>query len=244
MKKTVILLISLVFITSCTDVAKFPRKDFIALSQSDPVSWTIDDCDKIIGLFSFSNFDFFWNDVMGLKLGSTDIKITAVLLNKLSLAAISRKEALLQRLPEKDFYSNLKFNLEDYTRFTLDKNNKIVENASLPKDSSKGISFNLYFKNLTEPYRSVELENGYNYFFLENPEGKYSRVIGIRGTYVDYNFILSDYLRVTITYSEFDDEGEKLFEDSDNINDVTLIFNAIAKEPVILKWKLHLRLSP
>ncbi len=148
-------------------------------------------------------------------------------------------EAILQRLTNKDFYSRFKSNLEEFTRFTLNEHNKITYNISLPKDSSNGISFKLYFKNLSEPYRPIDLENGYGYFFLENNERNFSRVISIRGSYADYNFVLFDYLRVTVTFSEFNDRGNKLFEGEKDLKDFRLIFNAIDDKPIILRWNFE-----
>ena len=113
----------------------------------------------------------------------------------------------------------------------------------MPADSSNGISFNLLFKNLTDPYRPIELENGYDYFFLENSKGEFSRVISISGTYADFNFYLADLLRVTVTFSEYDDNGNKLFDDEDFIKDFILTFNAIDDNPIILTWNFNARMK-
>lgn len=242
MKKHLVILTIFFTVISCARIEKISKTDFEGLLDKTPLQWSLSECNRLINLYTFSNYDNFGNESIGFKIVSTGIKISAVYLNKISLAAISRKEAILQRLTDKDFRLLLKDNLEEYTTYTLDENNRIVKNPLMHKDSSNGISFNLYFKNLTEPYRAIELENGYSYFFLENPEGRFGRVVSITGTYADYNIVINDFLRVTVTFSEYDDDGKKLYDDTEKIDSLALIFNALEDKPIKLIWNLNSRI--
>ena len=94
------------------------------------------------------------------------------------------------------------------------------------------------FINATDPYRPVDVEDGYEYFFLENSSGDFSRVVEISGNYADNHFFLSDYLSVIVTFSRTSDEGKVLFPDENYESGYKLIFNALESDPIIIDWKV------
>ncbi len=67
MKKLITFIIALVLLTSCTRITKISQEEFFTLSKQNPVNWTLGDCRKIIKLFSFSNYDTYWIESMGMK---------------------------------------------------------------------------------------------------------------------------------------------------------------------------------
>ena len=106
----------------------------------------------------------------------------------------------------------------------------------MDEGSLKGRSFQITFQNVSNPYRTIDLEDGYSYFFLENDKGEFTRVTEISGDFADNHLVLADYLKVYVTFSRLTDEGKQLFPDESMRTGYKLIFNGLQKEPIILEY--------
>jgi hypothetical protein len=235
---TLVLTVTLIMLISCRPVKKVSKVGIEEIIANSSASWTVEECDAIINYSSCSNIEDYWSNDLAMTLSTYDVFITAVRLDKTSIQALVRKEAILKRIPHKDYLDRLKFYLEDYTNYMYDTTTSRVVRKKVNEDSLKGLSFKIKFINATDPYGPIDIEDGYEYFFLENKNGQFSRVVEISGDYADNHFFLSDYLNVIVTYSRFTEEGKPLFINDNFEEGYKLVFNAMDNDPIIIDWKL------
>jgi hypothetical protein len=193
-------------------------------------SWTTEECDNIIKLSTLSN-----STGMNADEFYDDVYIKATKIDVISIPALVRKEAILQRMSKRDFINRLKFYLEEFTNYTYDTSLAIITDKALTGNPLKGWAFQITFENVSNPYRMIDLEEGYAYFFLENNEGAFARVVEVSGDFADNHFYLGDYLRVFVIFSRTMDDGTLLFPNEKYIKDYKLIFNGLQDTPIVLE---------
>jgi len=208
-------------LSSCLGIKYVEKKDIVSILEKNISSWSVDECNIIIKHY---------------KTGSNkQVKVEVLLLNKNVVSAIVRKEVIEKRYSDKEFYEHLKNYLENYTSFTLDTNSKEIVVADT--NFTNGITFKLFLENNTEPFYPIFLEDGYSYLFLENKEGKFSRVIEVTGLYAEDYIQLDGYLNVIIKFSPFASDGSRLFSSNDLDEDYKLVFNGLLKKPITIEWR-------
>ncbi len=203
-------------------------KDYL---QKPFVTWTIDDCNKIIKYYSVST-----KKSIPVLSKRPDISITALPLNKNVIQALAKKEAIEQRLNNTEYIARLKELLEQYTSFTLDT--VFLQIMESDSNFTKGYSFKLYLENQTDPFKPIFLEDGYSYFFLENMNGKFSRIIEVTGLYAEDFIQLDNYLNVVVTFSPFATDGTRLFKNKDLSEAYKLVFNGLQEKPIVIEGNL------
>ncbi|MFZ1291858.1 MAG: hypothetical protein WAR79_17300 [Melioribacteraceae bacterium] len=233
MKKIIISFILILLFTSCA-TSNYVTKDTISkILKKNVEVWTLDECNEIINFYTSGNIS---NQLLTVGYVNPKVKIKSTLLNTLSIKAIAKKEVIEKRLSENDYYKILKSYLIEFTNFTYDeKLNKIVETGS---DSLKGYSFKMYFENISSPYEPIFLEDGYSYFFLENMNGEFSRVMNVSGLFVEDYFQLDGYLNAIITFSPFTENGKPIFNSKDLNENYKIVFNGLQTEPITISWKV------
>ena len=232
--KAGLVICSLLFIFSCTSVKQVSRANLDKLTPNPYYEWSLEDCNVIITFHTLSN------KVSPLvsEISSDDVIVTALPMNDLVLRAISRREAILKRLPDDECKQLLKYYFELYTNHEyIPETDQVIE-KSLPEDSLKGLSFQLSFRNNTDPYHPVILDSGYEYFFLENSSGEFARVVEISGIYAETDFYLADYLELIITFNSKSEQNKLLFQNILSLNNYKLVFNGLEEDPIILKWEM------
>ena len=234
MRKHLIILFPIIFLIGCTPAKFVTKKIILPITLKSPNLWTLEDCNKIIDYYTVSNFEsnLFNNSPM-----RQDVFIRAMPFNNNAVAALAKKEIIEKRLPETDFVPILKNYLEAYTNFTYDSALKqIVEQDS---NYSRGYSFKIFLENTTDPFEPIFLEDGYSYFFLENMNESFSRVIEVTGLYAEDYIQLDGYLNIIITFSPFSADGRRLFNNKDLNESYRLVFNGLQKDPVVIQWNLN-----
>lgn len=229
--KIIIILVLFVLLQSCSSVSNVEKIAIEPILEKNVSTWTLDECNTIIEHYSSTNKipEIF------KTLRSNDVAIRVLSLNKNVITAIVRKEIIEKRFDDNAFKSNLKDYLEEYSSYTLDTNSMKIEIAD--SNYRSGISFKLFLENVTDPFKPIFLEDGYSYFFLENMNGKFSRVNEVTGLYVEDYIQLDGYLNVVVTFSPFATDGTRLFSTNDLDEDYKLIFNGLQKEPIVIEWK-------
>lgn len=234
MRKHLIILFPIIFLIGCTPAKFVTKKIILPITLKSQNLWTLEDCNKIIDYYTVSNFEsnLFNNSPM-----RQDVFIRAMPFNKNTVVALAKKEIIEKRLPEADFFPILTNYLEAYTNFTYDSTlNKIVEQDS---NYSRGYSFKIFLENTTDPFEPIFLEDGYSYFFLENMNESFSRVIEVTGLYAEDYIQLDGYLNVIITFSPFSADGRRLFNNKDLNESYRLVFNGLQKEPISIQWNVN-----
>jgi len=231
-------MVTIIIIISCSPVKKVTKVGIEEIIVNSSASWTVEECEAIINYSSCSNIEDYWSNDLAMTLSTYDVFINAVRLDKTSIQALVRKEAILKRISHKDYLDRLRLYLEDYTNYMYDTTTGNVVKKNISEDSLKGLSFKIRFNNATDPYRPIDIEDGYEYFFLENNRGEFSRVIEISGDYADHHFFLADYLNVIVTFSRFTDSGKALFVNNSYEEGYKLVFNALDSDPIIIDWKV------
>jgi hypothetical protein len=228
------LLLFALIITSCTPTKFVNKQRIISILPRDASKWTLEECNKIIDFYSVTNSgsQLFNTAPLNLK-----VFIRALPLNKTVIKAIARKEVIEKRLNEDEYFPLLEDLLKEYTSLTYDpKRKSIVESDS---NYTKGYSFKLYFENKSDPFEPIFLEDGYSYFFLENMDGNFSRVIEVMGLYAEDYIQLDGYLNVIVTFSPFAADGKRLFDSKDLNEGYRLVFNGLQSEPIVIEWNTN-----
>ncbi len=216
-------------LTSCSLTKYVFKSNFYDVLNKSSSTWTIKECKEIIQHYSLSTGK---SNIFSTK---TDVKIEALPLNKTVVLVLARKEAIEKRLNNQEYKNRLKDLLEAYTSFTIDT----ISMKVIPSESNftNGYSFKLYLENTTDPFRPIFLDDGYSYFFLENKEGKFSRIIEVTGLYAEDYIQLDSYLNVVVTFSPFATDGTRLFKNKDLSEAYKLVFNGLQDKPITLEWK-------
>ncbi len=222
----------ILFSSSCSSIKQVLKPGIKSYLLNDFSSWSKDDCISIIQYYALTNNE---TSILTIAEKKPQIVINALPLNKNVILALVKKEAIEKRYNNDEYKNRLKDYLESYTSFTLDTvNMKIIESDS---NFYSGYSFKLYLENKTDPFSPIFLEDGYSYFFLENMQGKFSRIIEVTGLYAEDDIQLDGYLNVVVTFSPFATDGTRLFNNKDLIESYRLVFNGLQRKPIVLEWK-------
>lgn len=240
MKKSLIhFLLSCVVILllhSCT------AQKVINIDYSDTIfkpfyKWTLEECSAVYNQFTISNAKSYITGSGIVTSQDVDLYAEVTYYSPEVLKAKSREEGILKRLPDnriKELYAE---NLSLYTNYKYDINkDSIYADPEFTRDSLKGNTFKFHFENRTDPYEMIAVKDGYEYFFLENKEGRFSRVIEISGLFAERDIYISGNLDVELTFSAFDDNGKILFLDNSIFEGFNIIINKLLDEPVVINW--------
>lgn len=243
MKRTtdiILLLIQLVILT-CAAPENLSKKELTDLFSKPAETWSFEDCLAIIDKYSTANLSLDFQISRGSSAYGKDIFIRATPFTKEVIKAIVRKESIQRRFSVKEFRKRLKQELEDFTNYSLDEQSGLV--IAKPPDAENRIdeyTFEIYFLNTTDPYRTIRVYMAEEGFFLEKEDGKFTRVVGISGTDQEAYFVLYSDLYTMVTFSAFTDNGERLDFNETNMPQFRLVFTSLQREPIELDWK-HLR---
>ncbi|MCF8241684.1 MAG: hypothetical protein K9J16_09885 [Melioribacteraceae bacterium] len=230
----VIITLFVILMSGCSADGKLSQSELKEIALKPFFEWNIEDCSGIIAEYKRTNVE----NRSTTNLSDVDVVVSAIPMNLEVIKAMTMKETLLKRLSNEECEHRLKIYLEEYTNYTyLLEEKQIVPKPTPDSASMKGFSFEVIFENITDPYHPIEILNGYEYFFLENSDGKFSRVAEISGKYVDQDFYLDGFLTVHISFSPFTDEGELIFPDQKKLSGTKLIFNAISQKPIEIEWE-------
>jgi len=214
---------------SCSFQTNYYKKT-VNVFPKDATKWNLAECNEILDFYTTDNF----SDPTIKTVQKVYIKV--LMLNKTSIKALARKEVIERRLQENDFYNILETYLREFTSLTY--NNKRNEIIEVDPNYSNGYSFKIFFENISNPYERIFLQNGYSYFFLENMNGDFSRVINVTGRFVEDYFQLDDYLYTNIRFSPFATNNKRLFDSKDLNESYKLVFNGLQMEPIVIKWNV------
>lgn len=234
MKKLLFILsISFLLLPSCTSTKYVYQSKILNILPKDGAEWSIDECNKILDFYTADNTT---NKMFNSAPINQKVYIKVLLLNKTTLKAMARKEVIEKRIDKNDYYRILEAYLSRYTSLTYNKDRKEIIEADT--NFSKGYTFKIYFENISDPYQPIFLDDGYSYFFLENMDGEFSRVIEVEGLFVEDYFQLDGYLDAILTFSPFSSAGKRLFDDKNLNESYNLVFNGLQKESIGIKWVL------
>ncbi|MBU1095089.1 MAG: hypothetical protein KKB34_01300 [Bacteroidetes bacterium] len=237
LSKFLLFLTFLISTFSCSSSSYISKTDVNLILAKNSFEWTLEECQTIINFNTVSNYGQYFSKSLAIESMSASVFVTAIPLTENVIKAHARKEAIQKRLSELDHISVLKNYYEMYTsyKFSYKQDEKLLEITR--SDTIKGLSFNVVFENQTSPYRPIEIKDGYEYFFLENPSGQFARVTEISGRYAETDFYLTDFLNVIITFSPKTDDGALLFNPAIATENYKLILNGIDEKPIILNWQ-------
>jgi hypothetical protein len=225
-----ILIISFTLI-SCSSINYVNKKIVADIFPKDAVGWSLEECNKILNFYTADNQT---NQIFQKAPLNQKVFVKALLLNKTSIKAMSRKEVIEKRLKPEEYYDILANYLTQFTSLKYDKKrNEIIE---ADPNFTKGYYFKIYFENVSDPYQPIFLEDGYSYFFLENAKGEFSRVTEVTGLFVEDYFQLDGYLDAIITFSPFSSNGKRMFETKDLNESYRLVFNGLQDDSIVIQW--------
>ncbi|MCB0747053.1 MAG: hypothetical protein KDC90_06255 [Ignavibacteriae bacterium] len=234
MKILIFFLLTLIsLLTSCITPTYVNKKEIIKILPKDAVTWNLEECNEILDFYTTDNSpkNLFQKAPINQK-----VYIKVLLINKLTVKAMSRKEVIEKRLDEKDYYIILNNYLNDFTSLKYDESrNEIVE---ADPNFTNGYSFKIYFENISDPFTPIFLEDGYSYFFLENMKGDFSRVTNVTGLFVEDYFQLDGYLTAILNFSPFAENGKRIFEAKDLNESYKLVFNGLQLDPIVIQWNI------
>ncbi len=227
------LLVLILILQSCVTVNLVKKSSIEPILSKDVVDWSLDECNTVLDFYGIDNVTY---KPLNLEPIKQKVLIKVLPLNTITVQAIAKKETIEKRLTNEDYYSILKTYLDRYTSYTYDslKNEIVVADT----DFTNGYSFKMYFENTSDPYEPIFLEDGYSYFFLENMNGDFSRVMNVSGLFVEQYFQLDDYLNAIIKFSPFSDNGKRLFNSKDLNENYRLVFNGLQKDSIVIEWKV------
>lgn len=198
----------------------------------------IEECQRIIDNSTATNG---YTNLTSQKLTSDVVKIEAVPLTIEVIKAMVKKRALERRWPHKDYIKVLDQELDAFTNFRYDKiSNKIVPKSTIDTTSSYTMSFKISIENNTDPFRIIEIDGGFECFFLENENGLFGRAEGITDDFLFDYLLIDGFMSTIVTFKTKNDFGQKLFADGKIPEKFGLVFNGIQTDPIKLDWHLSL----
>lgn len=235
MKKLLLVFFSFsILFSNCASVKQAYKQVITTILVKDAHTWSIEECNKVIKFYTADNKS---NQIFSSGPSKRKVFLKVMPLNMNTVSALSRKEVIEKRLDDNKFYEILDSYLTEYTSFRFSKKeNKIVESDST---FSKGYAFTVYFENISEPYEPIFLEDGYSYFFLENLNGEFSRVIEVSGIFVEEYLQLDGYLSTVLTFSPFSSTGKRIFLEKNLDESYKLVFNGLQENPIVIHWNLN-----
>lgn len=238
MKRALSLFITLILITACSNsniVKKVePEKVVKDIKKLDYVSG-IDASKQIIEKSTARNYTS-----LGPNIYTVDnVLITATPLTIEVIQAKVKKRALERRWSHKKYMDVLDKELRTYTNFKYDKaKNLIVHNTEVDKNSAFTMSFNVSFENHTDPFRTIEVDGGFECFFLENGEGYFGRAESISDDYLFDYLLIDGFMSTIITFKTKNDFGQALFKQGLTPEKFSLVFNGMGAKSIKLNWQL------
>jgi hypothetical protein len=218
----------------CSSTKKISATSLFTFSSKPFYEWSLEECKAVIEVNTQSSYV---NSIQS-KISPDDVIVTALPMTVLVLQALARKEALLKRLTHAECKSILNDYFAVYSNYEYSPEINQVIKKNIPGDSLKGLSFQVTFRNNTDPYRPIILEDGYGYFFLENGSDDFARVVEVSGKYAETDFYLTDYLEIVLTFSTRSESDKILFDDFSSLKNFQVVFNGLDKDPIILKWEI------
>jgi hypothetical protein len=238
-KKTLLFYFALILLaTSCAThpLQKISHKERSRILSKPTETWKIEECEAIINTFSTANSDWDIEHPVDHSLYGMTISIKATPFTRDVVRAIVRKEAIERRFSVEKFRERLKEELESFTNYSLDaQTGEIIPKPRNAKNYLNEYIFKIYFVNVSDPYRTIEVYRAEEGFFLERDDGKFTRVSEISG--IDTFFRLTDDLYTMVTFSAFTDDGERLEFNERTMPRFKLVFTSLQKKPIELEWK-------
>lgn len=199
--------------------------------------WSLEECRQARNKFTINNSRNVITSSGVVQIHSAELFIELTLFTPEVIMANVREDAILKRLSKESLLANYKYQLEYYTNFIYDiEKDTVINNPGISNDSLSGITFKIHFENRTDPYRQITVKDGYEYIFLENKAGEFSRVIEIGGLFAEQNIYINDFLDVEVTFSAYNDEGKLLFENQKLFDGFKVVFNKLLDEPIIISF--------
>ncbi|MFQ5627262.1 MAG: hypothetical protein ACE5I1_00765 [bacterium] len=223
-------------VNSCAPTSQLTKAEITQLLAKHPESWTSQQCDSIIRSYTSSNIPGYdasnpYQSTLGNK-----VYIKAAPFNRHVICATVRKEAFQKRFSTQKFRQRLKEDLESFTNFTIDPQNGKITGKPKTAASVDEFTFLVYFENITDPHRTIEVYKAEEGFFLEHKNGDFSRVKEISGSDIGNYFTLWGDLNAMITFSAFTDDGKRFSLNEGNIGEYRLVFNGLQEKSIVLRW--------
>lgn len=238
MKRTTYIFLLLIYliIATCTAKRSIRKKDVTHVLSKPVETWSFEECKEIIDRYSVANLKVDFEYRSDHSAIGRDIFIKATPFTREVIKAIVRKESIQRRFSVQEFRKRLKTELEDFTNYSLDeKSGKVINKLQDAENLLNEYTFNIYFLNMSDPYRTIQVYMAQEGFFLERDDGKFTRVMDMAGT--DAMFTLDIDLYTMVTFSAFTDDGERIEFDENNMHQFKLIFTSFYKRPIKLEWK-------
>jgi len=231
-------ILSSFLLISCGTPTNLSFKLLSKVGSPSVLDWTIEDCENVIKSYTRTNYLDSEGDINTYADLYNDVFISAIPLLPKVIKAIAKKEAILKRLNTDEFFGILDDYLYIYTDYKYDRQFDRLVYTNPNPDSAIGLSFQLKFENRTNPYHPIEVNSGYEYFFLENDTLNFARVVEVGGRYSETDIYLADFLNVTVRFNSKNNRGIPLFKNSSFDDGFKIVFNALQNEPIILNWEL------
>ncbi|RME01269.1 MAG: hypothetical protein D6814_01825 [Calditrichaeota bacterium] len=232
------LLLVPIAVIACASTSQNINKKAFRQALSKPVeAWTLEECEAVIHRYTVTSQR--WGPAVASEFGQggKSIYIRAMPFTREVVKAIVRKEAIQRRFSLQQFYQRLKEDLESFTNFTVDpQSHKIIKKSPDAQNYLNEYTFQVYFSNISDPYRTIYVYRAEEGFFLQRDDGKFTRVIDFSGTDSDPYFTLYNDIYTMVTFSAFTDNGERLEFNEKTIPHFKLVFTSFQKEPIELKW--------
>ena len=170
-KFILIKILLVVLLSGCTRTKPITKDQLAEVLDRPFITWTLDECDEIIKVSTITNgTGMYANQVYD------NVYIKATILDRISITAITRREAILQRLTLEDFVKRLTYYHEEFTNYSVESSTAAIIKKNVEEDSLKGLSFQITFQNVSSPYSMIDVEDGYSYFFLESANLPYQNI--------------------------------------------------------------------
>jgi len=233
----VILVLFSAFYSGCSSAIKVTKDGLKKTLAKSIDNWTLEECEGFLAYCTAYNKEGLNEKINERTKSYCDVYLKALPLQKNTIFALARKEAILKRFDTNMFRERLKEYFEKYTKYTIDIGTGLVGYKPEIKDTTvEELSFQVTFENVSRPYHTIEVDRADEGFFIENSKGEFGRVIGISGYYIDETFLLSGEMRTVITFSLFKDNGEPLFNNQNIKDGYKLMFNGLQTDSIVIEW--------
>jgi len=235
-RRALLTVISVFFITACSQknlVRNIELADNVKDINKLDYTSGIEACTEIIENSTARNHYLLGREVFT----SDEVLITAIPLTIEVIQARAKKRTLERRWSNAKYQDFLNKELTAYTNFRLDKSGtKIVRNDTLDAKSGYNISFIISFQNHTVPFRTIEVDGGFECFFFENKLGHFGRVESISDDFLFDYILLDGFMSTIVTFKTKNDFGQPLFKKGTYPETFSLIFNGFDSKPIKLVW--------
>ena len=234
----IFLLLGYLIIMACAAPQRISNRGLSELLIKPAEIWNFEECLAIINRYSTANLSLDFEISRVSNSYDKNIYIRATPFTKEVIKAIVKKEAIQLRFTVQKFRKRLKQELEYFTNYSLDEQTgRVIAKPAEAENRIDEYTFDIYFLNTTDPYRTIRAYLAEEGFFLEREDGKYTRVINMTGTDQEAYFTLYSDLHTMVTFSAFTDSGERLEFNEHTMNQFKLVFTSLQIEPIVLNWK-------